>query len=60
VKNLLITKPLIFEQIFSINKFTKLTEKYPDLKLERAKSGKTLIKPYLKFGDSKRLNYVLA
>ena len=34
----------------------KLAEKYPDLRLERSKTGKTTIKPYLRFGDGKRLS----
>ncbi len=60
MENLLVTNQLIFEQKFSVKKFTKLTEKYPDLRLERSKTGKTTIKPYLKFGDSKRMTLVLS
>ena len=60
MENLLVTNHLVFEQKFSIKKFTQLTEKYPDLRLERSKTGKTTIKPYLKFGDSKKLTLVFS
>jgi len=46
--------PLILDKALSIEEFAALSARYPDLRMEREKSGKTTIMSPVKFGSGNR------
>ncbi len=51
--------PLILEKPLSRKEFTALSARYPDLRMEREKSGKTTIMSPVKFGSGNRESIAL-